>query len=166
MQSWGVQRLEISGEELAVGRLEIVLQHLLTGIEGSAHDGDDAAELAVGTEIADALDLLFGEFSHIGIAGSHRFCGRETGSLHIGNGLDRKIFGGKRDRCDGHSDDGLFGRMAMVAPWADWTGWGCVQPEGRFSVKWSVLTSSASAADAQRRIPRRQVAVSVRTFCI
>ena len=59
-----------------------------------------------------------------------------------------------------------FWRMAMVAPWADWTGWGCVQPEGRFSVKWSVFTSSASAADAQRRIPRRQVAVSVRTFCI
>ena len=137
-----MQRLEISGEELAVGRLEIVLQHLLTGIEGSAHDGDDAAELAVGTEIADALDLLFGEFSHIGIAGSHRFGGRETGSLHIGNGLDREIFGGKRDRCDGHSDD------------------------GRFSVKWSVFTSSASAADAQRRIPKRQVAVSVRTFCI
>ena len=109
VQSGGVQRLEISGEELAVGRLEIVLQHLLTGIEGSSHDGDDAAELAVGTEIADALDLLFGEFSHIGIAGSHRFGGRETGSLHIGNGLDREIFGGKRDRCDGHSDDGLFG---------------------------------------------------------
>ena len=108
VQSGGVQRLEISGEELAVGRFEIVLQHLLTGIEGSSHDGDDAAELAVGTEIADALDLLFGEFSHIGIAGSHRFGGCETGSLHIGNGLDREIFGGKRDRRDGHSDDGLF----------------------------------------------------------
>lgn len=64
VQSGGVQRLEISGEELAVGRLEIVLQHLLTGIEGSSHDGDDAAELAVGTEIADALDALWRILPH------------------------------------------------------------------------------------------------------
>ena len=108
VQSGGVQRLEISGEELAVGRLEIVLQHLLTGIEGSSHDGDDAAELAVGTEIADALDLLFGEFSHIGIAGSHRFRDGEAASLHIGKGLGSKILGGKRSGRDGHCDGNLF----------------------------------------------------------
>ena len=100
---------ERGGKEFCIGRLEVFIQKVLAGFGVGADDGDDAAELAVGTEIADALDLLFGEFSHIGIAGSHRFCGRETGSLHIGNGLDRKIFGGKRDRCDGHSDDGLFG---------------------------------------------------------
>ena len=55
----GVQRLEISGEELAVGRLEIVLQHLLAGIEGGSHDGDDAAKFAVGSEIVDAIGRIF-----------------------------------------------------------------------------------------------------------
>ena len=100
--------LEVRGEELAVDGLEVVLQQLFAGIKGSAHDGDDTAELAVGAEVADAFDLLLGKFSHVGIAGSHRFRDRETGSLHIGKGLGRKIFGGKGDRSDGHSNDGLF----------------------------------------------------------
>ena len=86
----------------------MVLQQLLTGVEGSAHDGDDTAELAIGTEIADALDLFLGEFSHIGIAGKHRFGDCEAGSLHIGKGLGCKIFGRKRNRGDGHCDDSLF----------------------------------------------------------
>lgn len=107
-RSGKIARLEASGEKLAVGRLKIFLQHLLTSIERGSHDGDDAAELAIGTEIADTLDLIFGEFSHIGITGSHRFRHGKTGSLHIGKGLGCKIFGGKRDRGDSHSDDALF----------------------------------------------------------
>ena len=49
--------LEVRGEELAVDGLEVVLQHLFAGIKGSAHDGDDTAELAVGAEVADALGI-------------------------------------------------------------------------------------------------------------
>jgi len=147
--------LESRGEELAVKRLKVILQQLFASFNGSTHDSDDASDFAIGTEIADTFGFVLGKFSHIGIAGSHRFRDGEAASLHIGKGLGSKILGGKRSGRDGHCDGNLF--LGVLEN-------GCVQPEGRFSVKWSVFTSAASAVDAQRRIPKRQVVVSARNF--
>ena len=126
--------LESRGEELAVKRLKVILQQLFASFNGSTHDSDDAFDFAIGTEIADTFGLVLGKFSHIGIAGSHRFRDGEAASLHIGKGLGSKVTVTVTAICSL-----AFWKMATVAPLADWGGWGCVQPEGRFSVKWSVF---------------------------
>lgn len=100
--------LESRGEELAVKRLKVILQQLFASFNGSTHDSDDASDFAIGTEIADTFGLVLGKFSHIGIAGSHRFRDGEAASLHIGKGLGSKILGGKRSGRDGHCDGNLF----------------------------------------------------------
>ena len=66
------EALEGGGEEFGVEGLEVLVQELLAVVDIDAHDGDDAAGLAVGGEVADAPGLRLREFSDIGITGGYR----------------------------------------------------------------------------------------------